>query len=66
MKFNYTFFGLDPHPGLFYLLTLPAGQTVLMVDILFQAIMISNSKTIGSNYHSFLKIEKGPKVLPLF
>lgn len=37
---------------------------MIMVDILFQAIVISNSGSTGSNSHKLLKIKKGPQVLP--
>ena len=37
-----------------------------MVAIVFQDTVISNSRNIRSNSHSFLKIKKGPQVLPVF
>lgn len=37
----------------------------MTADIVFQAIVTSNSGNTGSSYHSFLKLEKGPQVLPL-
>lgn len=61
---QFTFFGMNSHLGLFYLFTISEEQTMIMVDILFQVIMISNSRSIGSNSHSFLMIKKGPQVLP--
>ena len=56
---------MNSHSGLFYLLTIPGGPMVKMVDI-FQVIVISNSRNIGSNSHNFLKIKKGLQVLPIF
>lgn len=65
MQFNHAFSGLHSHPRLFHLLTVPGGQTLITADMVFQAVVTSNSGNTGFSYHSFLKFAKGPQVLLL-
>lgn len=50
-KFNYFFFGMNFHPGLFHLFTGLEGQTMVTMDILLQVIVINITRNIGSWSH---------------